>query len=61
MNLTLTTATGRYPRIGGAEQIINVTQGGCAATITARYSAMCYSNILTLAHYPMTAILREYD
>lgn len=62
MTLHITTHTDRH-RIpgGGMLRAINVCQGGIAATVTARYSAMCHSNILTLAHYPMTAILYEYE
>ena len=61
MTLSITTHTDRHRISGGVLQAINVCQGGTAATVTARYSAMCHSNILTLAHYPMTAILYEYD
>ena len=39
---------------------INVCRGGTAATITTRYGSMDTTNILTLAHYPMTAVLVEY-
>lgn len=60
MTLSVTTHTDRH-RIPGGLQAINVCQGGTAATIHTRYSAMCYTNILTLAHYPMTAILYEYE
>lgn len=46
---------------GGYRQCVNVTEGECCATITTRYEAICASNILTLAHYPMTVVLYEYD
>lgn len=59
--LSITTHAPRRHIRGGYAQAINVCQGGTSATVTARYSAMCHSNILTLAHYPMTAILYEYD
>ena len=39
---------------------INVCRDGIAATITTRYGSMDTTNILTLAHYPMTAVLVEY-
>lgn len=39
---------------GGSGQMVNVTDGCCAATITTRYEAIGPTNILTLAHYPMT-------
>jgi hypothetical protein len=44
---------------GGQRQAVNVTDGGCCATITTRYEAIGYGNILTLAHYPMTVVLHE--
>lgn len=46
---------------GGQIAPVNVTADGCAATLTTRYDAIGPTNILTLAHYPMTAILVEYD
>ena len=45
----------------GSGQIVNVTDGCCAATITTRYEAIGPTNILTLAHYPMTVILYEFE
>ena len=46
---------------GGSRQAVNVTDGGCAATITTRYENIGPTNILTLAHYPMTVVLYEYE
>ncbi len=47
--------------IGGKMTPINITRDGCAATITSVYGAhMGAANILSLAHYPMTALLIEY-
>lgn len=40
---------------------VNVCRGGVSCTVTTRYGAMDTTNILTLAHYPMTAVLIEYD
>ncbi len=50
------------PRQSGDKRLIpvNVCRGGTAATITTRYGSMDTTNILTLAHYPMTAVLIEY-
>lgn len=50
-------------RVTGGGQIapINVTADGCAATLTTRYDAVGTTNILTLAHYPMTVVLVEHD
>lgn len=47
--------------MGGVISGVNVTRGMHAATITAQYMAVSYANILTLAHYPMTAVLYEYE
>lgn len=46
---------------GGSGQMINVADGDCAATITTRYEAIGPTNILTLAHYPMTVVLYEFE
>lgn len=46
---------------GGKRQAVNVTDGECAATITTRYENIGPTNILTLAHYPMTVVLYEFD
>lgn len=46
---------------GGNVQMANVTDGDCAATITTRYEAIGPTNILTLAHYPMTVVLYEFE
>lgn len=59
LNLSLTRAAPAFPFRGGQRQAINVTDGNCAATITTRYEAIGCTNILSLAHYPMTAILME--
>ena len=46
---------------GGNLQAVNVEEGECAATITTRYEAIGFSNILTLAHFPMTVVLYEFE
>lgn len=46
---------------GGSGQMVNVTDGDCAATITTRYEAIGPTNILTLAHYLMTVVLYEFE
>ena len=46
---------------GGQIRPINVTQDLCAATLTTRYDAVGPTNIITLAHYPMTVVLIEHD
>ena len=46
---------------GGYCRPVNVTGDGCAATLTTRYDAVGPTNITTLAHYPMTVILYEYE
>ena len=58
----LTHVTKPSPMIrGGYQQVVNVTDGDCAATLTTRYESMGPTNILTLAHYPMTVVLYEYE
>lgn len=47
--------------VGGRGQMVNVTDGCCAATITTRYEVIGPTNILTLAHYPMTVVLYEFE
>ena len=46
---------------GGQITPINTTGDQCAATLTTRYDAVGPTNITTLAHYPMTVILIEYE
>ena len=46
---------------GGQIRPVNVTTDGCAATLTTRYDAVGPTNILTLAHFPMTVALIEYE
>jgi hypothetical protein len=47
--------------VGGQIRPINVTGDLCAATLTTRYDAVGPTNITTLAHYPMTVVLIEYE
>jgi len=51
------------PRLtrGGQITPVNTTGDLCAATLTTRYDAVGPTNITTLAHYPMTVILIEYE
>ena len=49
------------PMWGGYCRPVNVTGDGCAATLTTRYDAVGPTNITTLAHYPMTVVLIEYE
>ena len=44
---------------GGKIRAVNVTAGKCASTITTRYGAIGFGNIITRAHYPMTVVLYE--
>lgn len=45
----------------GRQTPVCVTKDGCATTITARYGNMDYTNLIGTQHYPMTAVLVEYD
>lgn len=47
--------------MGGRQRAVNVTNDGCAATITTRYENIGPTNILSLAHYPMTVVMYEYE
>lgn len=51
------------PLIGGGKILTpaNTTADGTCATLTTRYEAIGPTNILSLAHFPMTVILIEYD
>ena len=40
---------------------VNTTKDGMCATLTAKYEAMGINDILTLAHFPRTIILLEYE
>ena len=46
---------------GGYHEAVNITSDGCAPTVTTRYDAIGCTNILSLAHYPMCAVLNEYE
>lgn len=63
MKLKLTQSAQPFPlKVGvGKRQAVNVTNGGCAATLTTRYENIGPTNILTLAHYPMMVVLYEYE
>lgn len=62
MQCKLTRAARPFPaHRGGKRQAVNVTDGECAATLTTRYENIGPTNILTLAHYPMTVVLYEYE
>lgn len=58
--LTRVTLPQPFDNGGGTRRAVNVTSGMCAATITTRYEFCGATNILTLAHYPMTVVLYEY-
>ena len=40
---------------------INVTKDKCCVTLNTRYEAIGMSNIITLAHFPMTTILVKHE
>ena len=63
MNFRVTNVAQAKRTIWGGGQIraVNVTEGECAATLTTRYDAVGPTNITTLAHYPMTVVLIEYE
>lgn len=61
MTYKVTNIVGPKPTRGGQIRAINTTADGCAATLTTRYDAVGPTNIISLAHYPMTVVLIEYD
>lgn len=62
MKFKVTTVT-RPTAIGGGQiRAINVTVDFCVCTLTTRYDNMGFvSNLLTLGHYPCTAVLYEAE
>ena len=61
MNFKVTHTAPFRAIMGGQITPINTTADGCAATLTTRYDALDYTNILTLAHFPMTVAIYEYE
>lgn len=61
MELKITKTAKEKPVGGGYLIPINVTRDECCATLTTRYEAIGISNIITLAHFPMTTILVKHE
>ena len=61
MTFRITNVAHIKPTMGGYLLPVNTTGDCCAATLTTRYDAVGPTNIITLAHYPMTVILIEYE
>lgn len=61
LKLSLTTTCPGKSVRGGYHQPVNTANGGLACTLNTRYEAIGCNNIITLAHYPMTVVLFEYD
>ena len=62
MECRITRVSPVFTLLGGANgKMVNVTDGHCSATITTRYEAIDPTNIITLAHYPMTVVLYEFE
>lgn len=49
------------PIRGGTLTPANTTGNGCSATLNTRYEQMGMADIISLAHYPKTVVLIEYD
>lgn len=61
IKLHSTTSASAKPIRGGYWMPINTASGGVACTLNTRYDGMQLpEDILTLAHYPKTVVLREY-
>ena len=57
-----TSATAKPLRGGGYCLPVNTASGGVACTLNTRYDGMQLpEDILTLAHYPKTVVLIEYE
>lgn len=53
---------GNQSRLGGGQIYpVNITVDGCASTIVAHYAQTGPANMISLAHYPNTAVLFEHD
>ena len=54
-------AAARLMDRGGRQRVVNVVDGeAVCATLTARYGCMGLTNILSMSHFPMSAVLYEY-
>lgn len=61
IKLHSTTSASAKPIRGGYLLPVNTASGGVACTLNTRYDGMQLpEDILTLAHYPKTVVLREY-
>lgn len=61
IKLNKTTSATAKPLRGGYFLPVNTASGGVACTLNTRYDGMQLpEDILTLAHYPKTVVLREY-
>ena len=61
IKLHSTTSATAKPLRGGYCLPVNTASGGVACTLNTRYDGMQLpEDILTLAHYPKTVVLREY-
>ena len=61
MELRITKTAKEKPVRDGYLIPVNVTKDECCATLTTRYEAIGISNIITLAHFPMTTILVKHE
>lgn len=60
MELSITTSSLIREMQGGKMQAICIV-GQTASTITTRYGAICTTNLISTAHFPMTAVLIEHE
>lgn len=62
INLSYTSSGAVKPIRGGYCLPVNVASGGVSCTLNTRYDGMQLpEDILTLAHYPKTVVLTEYE
>lgn len=60
-DLKITQCSPMAPIRGGQRCVANVCEGMVSATITTRYEAIGPTNIISLAHYPMSVVMYEFD
>ena len=61
-NLIKTTfASPRFSIMGGCLSVVNTTADGLCCTLNTRYEEIGINHILSLAHFPRTVVLIDYE
>lgn len=64
MKLNLVKTTFVSPRVsirGGYQSVVNTTADGLCCTLNTRYEEIGINHILSLAHFPRTVVLIDYE